>query len=64
MNKLAEREAERRAFIETLKPKMVEILDAAVTDRKPIDHKQIQLDVAADLAEDRAKHRRRKSVPI
>ncbi len=55
MKTLAEHEAERRTFLETLKPELVEVLDAAVADGQPIDRAQLHADIAADL-EDRTKH--------
>jgi len=60
MKTLAEREAERRAWLETLEPRMVEILDDAVLDRVPIDAAELEAATKAAIKADRPKHRRTK----
>ncbi|HTW85674.1 MAG TPA: hypothetical protein VMD91_16510 [Candidatus Sulfotelmatobacter sp.] len=60
MKTLAQREAERRAFLETLKPQMVKILDEAVPDSRELNHAELEAEIAADLADDRRTHRRKR----
>jgi hypothetical protein len=60
MKTLAEREAERKAWLTTLEPKMVEILEGALLDRRPIAGAELRAAVEAAVKADRAKHPRRK----
>lgn len=48
---LAQREAERRAWLETLEPKMVEILDNAVQGGQHIAEADLDADIEAARAE-------------
>jgi len=61
MKSLLQLEAERKAFLDDLKPQMVEILAAPTTVSRPISQQELRDDVAAELAADRAKHRRRRA---
>jgi hypothetical protein len=58
MSAFADREAERRAWLETLEPKMVDILDGAVLEHVAIA--EDDLDAAIDAART-AFHERRQS---
>jgi hypothetical protein len=56
---LSQQEADRRAFLEPLKPQLAEILEAAGRGGPPIDYLELRADVAAELAEARARFRAR-----
>ncbi len=56
---LEEKEAARREWLRTLKPRMIDILPAPQSPDQMVSQEQLDADIAAGLKECRAKNRRR-----